>query len=644
MNDVIQAPPHLNVQIRCVRSENSFKQNQKPYRKYVFELFTSTGHRWEMSFRYTELQSLYDHIVKQFPKHKLSPFPAKVNPFKSEGLVIQERQTAFDTILKEMVSHTDICDCFQLQHFFQIKKHVYGDNTQGINQGTLWIKIIEAVGLELEENTKAELSPQLKMRISVPLNHSYHPPTLATQVFNNNKHAKWFEEFSVSLPNKEFPIQFKVWNHRTLASNQLLGRFELDIRPFASNQVHDLWLQISKTARLHVMFQFSEAVLPSEPKNQINLKLPDLRLVLDRTTVYPGEMVTGGVIFNVGNPLSVKDITLKFFGAEHTRWKQEVCGNERDHNGHRIVDSHMIRRSESAVLFNIDQVLFAQQPVIDSGSYYWPFSFVMPLNLPPSMEHPFAAVTYTCSAHVNRPGLSLNKHVSNEIKVVVNYASSMPTPAVAVKEKKLNFRSKDQVILLSGKLEEGNIAEIGGQKLLSFTIENKSNYDVKSMRITLNSTLLISANGFPRTFCTSNPLTLLNGKEGMGLPVRSGRTLMGQIELKFPQRLFPTIFAQHSPLIEVTHSLVMECAVSGFLTGSVSTSIPMVFNNNTSPELAKIQQPLVPQGDPMTVSVDFMPGTMAPMPPINSPALFEQQYGVNFLSLNQMPDATPQFD
>lgn len=166
----------------------------------------------------------------------------------------------------------------------------------------------------------------------------------------------------------------------------------------------------------------------------------------------------------MGNPLTVKDITLKFFGAEHTRWKQGLFRNGKDHNGHRLPDTHLIQRSETAVLFNVDQILFAQQPIvrayyttlgpglialqIDSGSYYWPFSFVMPLNLPPSMDHSFAEVAYTCSAHVNRPGFS-SKHVSNDINVVVNYASALPSPATCVKEKKLNFRSKDQTIQLT---------------------------------------------------------------------------------------------------------------------------------------------------------------------------------------------------
>jgi hypothetical protein len=79
-------------------------------------------------------------------------------------------------------------------------------------------------------------------------------------------------------------------------------------------------------------------------------------------------VVTGGVIFNVGNPLSIKDITLKFFGAEHTRWKQGFCSDGKDHNGHSLPDTHMIRRSETAVLFNIDQILFAQQPIVSDNS------------------------------------------------------------------------------------------------------------------------------------------------------------------------------------------------------------------------------------------------------------------------------------
>jgi hypothetical protein len=78
------------------------------------------------------------------------------------------------------------------------------------------------------------------------------------------------------------------------------------------------------------MFQFSESTLPSEPKNHINLKLPDLRLVLERTVYMPGETVTGSVIFNVGNPLSLKHITLQLYGAEHAEWTESHTESRTD--------------------------------------------------------------------------------------------------------------------------------------------------------------------------------------------------------------------------------------------------------------------------------------------------------------------------
>jgi hypothetical protein len=43
--------------------------------------------------------------------------------------------------------------------------------------------------------------------------------------------------------------------------------------------------------------------------------------------------VTGTVMFNVGNPLSVNDITLKFQGIEHVFWDESHSHNVTDSNG-----------------------------------------------------------------------------------------------------------------------------------------------------------------------------------------------------------------------------------------------------------------------------------------------------------------------
>jgi hypothetical protein len=55
----------------------------------------------------------------------------------------------------------------------------------------------------------------------------------------------------------------------------------------------------------------------------------------------------------------------------------------------------------------------------------------------------------------------------------------------------------------------------------------------------------------------------------------------------------------------------------------------------------QLQMPSAPGVEPV-LSFQFDPHGVTPMPPMDSPALFEQQYGVNFHSLNQLPGSTPQ--
>lgn len=76
-------------------------------------------------------QSMLNHsikskikITKQYPKHKLSQFPPKVNPFKSEATIISERQAAFEKIVNEMFSDPEISESFPFLHFFKVKDQV----------------------------------------------------------------------------------------------------------------------------------------------------------------------------------------------------------------------------------------------------------------------------------------------------------------------------------------------------------------------------------------------------------------------------------------------------------------------------------------------------------------------------------------
>lgn len=65
------------------------------------------------------------------------------------------------------------------------------------------------------------------------------------------------------------------------------------------------------------------------------------------------------------------------------------------------------------------------------------------------MRYDNSHITYHAAVTVYRPGLASNKLVKVPFEVAVNYATMYSSPALAYKEKKLNFRSKDQVVAIT---------------------------------------------------------------------------------------------------------------------------------------------------------------------------------------------------
>jgi hypothetical protein len=108
---------------------------------------------------------------------------------------------------------------------------------------------------------------------------------------------------------------------------------------------------------------------------------------------------------------------------------------------------------------------------IASGSYVWPFEFVLPPRLPPTFNSPtgwikygikygfphlcpfcflaFRPTTLTPSANhratVDRPGLSFNKRISAPIRLLAPYTSANPLPKVYGRLQKLPFRVRPSV-------------------------------------------------------------------------------------------------------------------------------------------------------------------------------------------------------
>jgi hypothetical protein len=357
----------------------------------------------------------------------------------------------------------------------------------------------------------------------------------------------------------------------------------------------------------------------------------------------PGETVTGSVLYNVGNPLSLKHITLQLYGAEHAEWTESHTESRTDSDGSTRSETVYETYAQTRTLFNVDQVLFAEKPIIDSGSYYWPFSFVLPTCLPPSMKYDRSYIAYHAAVTVHRPGLASNKQVKAKFDVAVNYVSMYSTPAITHKEKKLNFRSKDQVVAITGVLDQNtNVVTMGSTRVLSLTIDNRSEYDVKKMYIRLVAHGRRYAQGRSDAFNSHASFSI---DEDTQSKLPKGRSVFQtQIQIVFPVNNLPSLFHEFTPLIHIENYLEIECTMTGFLTGCVSTVIPIIFNKMPPPSLVHVPafEPSAPKMEPV-LSYQFQPNGVTPLPPMD-PTLFEQQYGVNYQSLNQAAGSTPQYD
>ena len=125
----------------------------------------------------------------------------------------------------------------------------------------------------------------------------------------------------------------------------------------------------------------------------------------DKTTYAPGEMVSGTLYGNILNPVHAKSVSVRVSGKERCHWTESqtrtVNGKSETHS---VTHSGFNRVLDTLVpLVTLD----ASSPF--SGQFQYPFSFVLPVNIPGSHESVTngirASVIYKLTSRVNISGM-----------------------------------------------------------------------------------------------------------------------------------------------------------------------------------------------------------------------------------------------
>jgi hypothetical protein len=547
--------------LKCQLAETIHPPNEKSYANYIFDI-TYKGKSWQVKDRYKTLSDVKDWLIKKFPKYKYPEFPSKVTLFRSKDEVLNDRKKGLEAFFQYVLNQQELFHHYKIQSFFSIKKNIRSDYPE--KEGLLWLKIIEAIDLTIPEDTK-HIDPLVRFRLARPFG-GHKAPHLSTHPCHKSTSPKWFEEFTVVMSSTLVPLNICAWDHRVVKSNVLLGQTQLDISTAEPFKIYDEFVNLSATSKLHVAYQFQEVNVTANPKLYLNQKLPAMRIILDKKDYYPGEVMNGLIVYNIGTVHNIKGISLKIAGSERSYWTKIIRRN-------RATKTKVYKQVHPFFSHTIPLTLEKNEP----GSHVWPISFKLPENLPPSFSHINGSIYYYCEGLVQISG---HKDEISRLpfKVHINYTSLNKDPVLMLNDKKLNMRD-DQVVSITTSMAEGSVIVAGQPKRMQFSIENKSKYNVKKMSIFLVGRLKVFAGGSTHVVQLPKLLTVLDGKEGLEFPLYPNRMVFGEVSLHVPETIPATILHDASPLVHLDYAVVSECDMSGFMTGEVKANLGVIINH-----------------------------------------------------------------
>lgn len=103
---------------------------------------------------------------------------------------------------------------------------------------------------------------------------------------------------------------------------------------------------------------------------------------LDKPYYYPGEIVYGKIYSCFQEPFDCVAVEIEISGEEF------VSFEEKKHKKSNLKETYMKKRYGRRTLHKSSQILFRPyNNLINQGHYIYPFSFILPLNLPGSFEY-----------------------------------------------------------------------------------------------------------------------------------------------------------------------------------------------------------------------------------------------------------------
>ncbi|CAB05786.2 Arrestin C-terminal-like domain-containing protein [Caenorhabditis elegans] len=135
----------------------------------------------------------------------------------------------------------------------------------------------------------------------------------------------------------------------------------------------------------------------------------ELHVIFDQPNevFFPGQPISGRVVLSTTEEkYKARAVNIKILGLAHTSWTDYDSVRRVDNDGNVRYDSESVHYSSNVHYLDQALLLWACKDgsnELSAGDYVWPFSYTLPLNVPPSFEGKYGYLRYSVTAEVDRP-------------------------------------------------------------------------------------------------------------------------------------------------------------------------------------------------------------------------------------------------
>ncbi|KAG0174368.1 hypothetical protein DFQ28_006650 [Apophysomyces sp. BC1034] len=125
-----------------------------------------------------------------------------------------------------------------------------------------------------------------------------------------------------------------------------------------------------------------------------------------------GKMLQGSLMLNLAEPMKVKSIVLRFTGKMKVSWSEGIGHHQHYHKQERTIVDHKWQFVPAI------GVVQKKTQLLPAGQHKWNFEFLLPGDLPQSLEAEGGRVTYRLKAIVERPAFIHNMIKKRPVRLV----------------------------------------------------------------------------------------------------------------------------------------------------------------------------------------------------------------------------------